>query len=105
MTRLSVEAKYFLPIWLFLVILPLRILAQEEKHPRKVDLHGGPLPAGAIARMESAHLLDVPNGQINTIAISPIGNLAASPTYYDGIVLWDLPLAPALGSSVRHTLN
>src|SRR5262245_58172278 len=64
--------------------------AAQEKPPGPVDRSRAPLPAGAVARLESARLRVNRNSNVFQIALSPDGKLLASGDTYEGEVrLWD----------------
>ncbi|HEV8060628.1 MAG TPA: sigma-70 family RNA polymerase sigma factor [Gemmataceae bacterium] len=59
---------------------------QQEK--ARLDLHGDPLPAGALARLGTVRLR--PGNEVTAVAFSPDGSkLASGPIYANVVQIWD----------------
>src|SRR5882724_8126357 len=82
-----------------LYIVPWNLCAADEK-PARTDLHGDPLPAGAIARLGSSRLQHA--GGVLTLVYSPDGKWLASAGHDKVIRLWDAETGKAILSLEGH---
>src|SRR5688500_17816513 len=76
--------------------LSLLLAAGAAAGPARTDLHGDPLPAGAVARLGSTRWRAAAV-EVEALAVAPDGKTVAAACRWSGVTLFD-----AGGKVVRH---